>query len=112
MKTTHRLLPVLQPKRHPEFTCPEEAARKRCLDCAHYDRCLDIADKAGWSSFACTGCPGYQRPEPLAAKRDLHGHLEVLNSILNGTPSPATLDELAEERIAACTPRVLLDRAA
>lgn len=53
----------------------EEANRRRHLDCAHYDGCLDMASRAGWRGFDCYGCEaykaddGFMQEERLAAMR-------------------------------------------
>lgn len=31
---------------------------KRVHDCAHYDRCLELAAALNWESFTCEGCCG------------------------------------------------------
>lgn len=58
---------------------PEDAARRRKLDCRFYDKCLDIAIVERWDSFTCKKCKAYDPKSRLEKEREAKGLLAIFD---------------------------------
>lgn len=63
---------------------PELAATVRRLDCAHYDRCLAIAERGHWPSFTCGTALCYQPPSEKQRAHDNICLLRLGKKIVEG----------------------------
>ena len=68
---------------HGRIEDADEAPSIRRLHCRSYDTCLDIADRAGWSGFACRGCDAFE--ERTAEERiwDAHRLITLTAEVLS-----------------------------
>lgn len=51
--------PLLSPVSCTTIISPDQAGKRRRLDCRHYDKCLTIAVEEKWESFSCRSCKAY-----------------------------------------------------
>lgn len=76
--------PVPCPQPCDAFLSPDEAQKKRKLDCRFYSGCLDIAIEEKWESYHCMKCEAYE----AKSKKELLAEDALLTGLIESAVNP------------------------